>query len=359
MTTITTLMEQGIADGVFPAAELLVARQSDILFHEHYGDLSDETVFDLASLTKPVATATRCMQLVAEKRLTLDTKLETILSQAETTPAEQLTCRQLLSHTAGCAPWRPLYQAVAPKMIGTPRAYEQIVLAALAEPLETAPGTQGHYSDLGYILLGAALEQIDGRALEEQFVQEIAEPLGLTDTFFRPLPQAARSDDLYADRDYAPTEECPWRGSVVRGFVHDQNCYAMGGVAGHAGLFGTALDLHTFIHQFVACYRGHSEWISQPVLREFLDCGHIGAITNASHLCGWDTPGIRDSQAGTHFSNLSIGHLGFTGCSMWIDLERDWWVVLLTNRVHPRADNNRIREFRPRLHDAVYEGLIA
>lgn len=359
MNAITTLMERAIADGVFPAAELLVAARSTILLHEHLGDLSGETIFDIASLTKPIATATRCMQMVATGQLSLETPLVKLLPQAEDTPAAGLTCRQLLNHTAGCVAWRPWYQQVAQKMIGAPRVYEQIVLSALNEPLETMPGTQGRYSDVGYILLGAGLEQLDGRGLEEQFAEEIADPLGLTDTFFRPLPQAARGVDRYGDRDYAPTEACAWRGETLRGFVHDQNCYAMGGVAGHAGLFSTALDLHTFIHQCVSCYRGHSEWIDQAIVRTFLDRRHIDVIANASHLCGWDTPGSRNSQAGKHFGHCTIGHLGYTGCSMWIDLEQDWWVILLTNRIHPRTDNEQIRLFRPTLHDTIYQQLIA
>ncbi len=359
MKTIHTLMEHAVANGIFPAAELLVARHSEVILHEHYGEASGVTVFDIASLTKPFATATRTMQLIAANRLTLDTTLAEIFPQAAHTPYARISCRQLLNHTAGCVPHRPFFERVERDVIGTEKGYHHIVTATLHEPLENTTGTHQHYSDLGYILLGAALEQLDGRGLHTQFAEEIAEPLGLTDTFFRPLPQAGRGAEGYEDRDYAPTENCPWRGNVVRGFVHDQNCYAMGGVAGHAGLFSTGVDLHTFIHQIVACARGHSEWIPQNIVQNFLDRRAIELIANASHLCGWDTPGLRHSQAGSHFSRQSIGHLGYTGCSMWIDLERDWWVILLTNRIHPSKDNDRIREFRPQLHDAIYQRLIA
>lgn len=345
-------------EGIFPSAELLVARQSEILLHEHFGDAGDATVFDIASLTKPFATATRCMQLVATGHVTLETELETLLPEAAQTPLAHVTMRHLLTHTAGCVPWKPFFQTIAKESIGTPQAYEQIVYAALTEPTLSPPQEAARYTDLGYIALGKALEVIDSRGLETQFAEEIADPLGLTDTFYRPLPQAGRGPDRYHDRDYAPTETCAWRGTTLQGLVHDQNCYAMGGVGGHAGLFSTGLDLHTFIYQFVSCYRGHSAWIPQNIVREFLDPQHIGAIANASHLCGWDTPGVSHSQAGKHFSTPSIGHLGYTGCSMWIDLRHDWWVILLTNRIHPRTDNDRIRTFRPVLHDAVYDTLI-
>lgn len=365
METVNQFMTQAVHEGVFPAAELLVARQGDIVHHGHFGAATPGMRFDIASLTKPVATATRCMQLVSTGALHLDRAASGYLPILRDTKLARVTCRQLLSHMAGCAAWRPFYRNIPAREVGTPEGHIAILQQIIAEPLEAAPGARCVYSDLGYMLLGAILEHVDGRGLEVQFQEEIARPLELADTGFRPLPQSRRpghttgeSTDTGVSPACAPTEDCPWRDTVLQGAVHDQNAFAMGGVAGHAGLFSTAEDLHTFVYQMITCWRGHSEWIRPEIVRDFLDFTHLGLLEDASHLCGWDTPRFTNSQAGHHFSAQSIGHLGYTGCSVWVDLQKQWWVVLLTNRVHPTPTNEKIRSFRPQLHDAIYECLF-
>ncbi len=354
MHRIDHMMSQAIADGIFPAAELLIAKDGGIRHHHHYGAAQRGTRFDIASLTKPIATATRAMQLTAIGKFLLRARLGDVLHDAAHSPHAHTTMQQLLSHTAGLPAWRPFYEAMPRDIVATPEGRAWLIAQVLAEPATAAPGSQALYSDLGFILLGAVLEQIDGRSLDAQFADDIAGPLGLTDTGFRAF---VRTPHAPVGMRCAPTEDCAWRKKIVHGVVHDQNCYAMGGVAGHAGLFSTATDLHAFVHQFLTCAHGHSSWLDAAIIAQFLDFTHLGTIRDASHLCGWDTPSFTNSQAGKYFSARSIGHLGFTGCSLWIDLEKDWWVILLTNRVHPRADNSAIKTFRPQLHDAIAAAL--
>jgi CubicO group peptidase (beta-lactamase class C family) len=153
----------------------------------------------------------------------------------------------------------------------------------------------------------------------------------------------------------AATERCPWRKRVLCGEVHDDNAYAMGGVAGHAGLFGAARDVDTVLGRLSACWSGTDEFIPQAVLREFWT--RDTAVPQSTWTLGWDTPSPSASQAGTRFSPTTVGHLGFTGTSLWLDLERGRHVILLTNRVHPSRDNNAIKEFRPMIHDLINQAM--
>ena len=155
----------------------------------------------------------------------------------------------------------------------------------------------------------------------------------------------------------APTERCPWRNRVLCGEVHDDNAYAMGGVAGHAGMFGTAADIDRLASRLRACWRGEDDFMPREVVREFWT--RDPTVEGSTWALGWDTPSPTNSTAGTRIGPNSVGHLGFTGTSLWIDLERDAHVILLTNRVHPQRDNDRIRDVRPRVHDATLEALDA
>lgn len=351
-------MQQAITDSVFPSGELLVARHGNIIHHGHYGSASTNTIFDIASLTKPLATATLCMQLVNSGELYLDKTIPRYLPRIQRSAYANATLRQLLTHTAGFPAWFPFYKNVKSE-IGTPEAMIEILESVLATPPAYTAGKQSIYSDLGYMLLGAIIENVGGAGIEQQFEEHVAHALGLDKTFYAPLEQSLRTTprtllELPTNCEFAKTELCEWRGKLINKEVHDQNCYAMGGVAGHAGLFSNALDLHTYLHQLVACWRGHSDWIHQEVVQNFLDFERLEKIENSTHLAGWDTPSKKNkSSAGTMFSEQSIGHLGFTGCSMWVDLTKRFWVILLTNRVSPTTNNEKIKTFRPQIHDAI------
>lgn len=360
----TTMMQAAIDRKLYTAAELLVAQRGTITHHAHYGEASAQTVFDLASLTKPLATAARCMQLVTSGTLALADRACTFLPELADGPFAEITLRQLLTHTAGFPAWLPdFYQQLPRDLIGTPDAYRQLMQRIVATPPQYPPGTGYTYSDLGYILCGLLLERLTGHGLEEQFYEEIAQSLHMTRTGFLPLPTAQRRTFLdRTDLQFVPTEDCPWRGTVVCGVVHDYTSYAIGGVAGHAGLFGTASDLHHFAQALLTTWHSSDEapvtsgllGVSPVALRQFLDWDAPRPSPTASHLCGWDTPSGKQPAAGTHCSPQTIGHLGFTGCSLWIDLRTERTAILLTNASYPRLDKTQFQAWRSQLHNVIF-----
>ena len=198
---------------------------------------------------------------------------------------------------------------------------------------------------------------ITGKALDRYCKERIFKPLGLHATSFIDLNMVrARRIEPVTDL-IAATERCPWRGRVLCGAVHDDNAYAMGGVAGHAGLFGSARDIDRLLVELRASWLGKSDFLPQKIVREFWTVD--GGVPGSTWALGWDTPSPTGSMAGTLFSKNTVGHLGFTGTSVWMDLDRDRHIVLLTNRVHPRRDNDAIREFRPMIHDRINRALEA
>ncbi|HWP34819.1 MAG TPA: serine hydrolase, partial [Thermodesulfobacteriota bacterium] len=214
-----------------------------------------------------------------------------------------------------------------------------------ATPLEALPGTRALYSDLGFVTLGAVLEAAGDAPLEALYRRYVREPFGLDETDYAPRGAPPPWPPGTA---VAATEVSAWRGGVIEGEVHDDTAWAMGGVAGHAGLFGTARDLHRFAARWLAMAEGAAGPLPRPlVLETFRRQGAPGT----TRTLGWDTPAPEGSQAGTRLAPVSIGHLGYAGTSLWIDPTRRLVVVLLTNRVHPTRENRRILAFRPRFHD--------
>jgi serine-type D-Ala-D-Ala carboxypeptidase len=382
--SIDRAFDAALTDGVFPAAGLVAARGGEIVLASTYGNAREGTCFDISSITKPIATATIAMQLVSEGLLKLDDTVYQWLAGARQPHHRDMTVYHLLDHTAGLPAWVPFYRELPLSIVGTEQSRHLIVSECLSEPLVASPGEKTIYSDLGYILLGEILEQAGGAPLDVLFAKRVAKPLGLADTFFvhvaGGISTTARRTTTTADQHvptpkhgiagerrvrkqgetsrFAPTEDCPWRERVVHGQVHDQNAYAMGGVAGHAGLFSTARDLHRFSLELARCYRGESDWIPQPIVKEFLQVGKVKPHGDAFVL-GWNRPSRRNSASGHHFSPNTVGHLGYTGCSIWIDLTKDFWIILLTNRIHPSTTNEKIKAFRPKIHDVIYDELIA
>jgi len=380
---IDLAFKEAVSEGIFPSADLLVAKGGEVLFSARYGDAREHTCFDISSLTKPVSTATLAMMLVAEELLTLDDTVYQWLAGARRPAHKQITVRMLLDHTSGLPAWQPYYRELPLSLVGTEAGKRLVLDSCYAEELLSPPGEKTRYSDLGYILLGEIIEEAAGAPLDELFSQRIARPLNLRDTFFVrnvgapvitgrrtttspdqhiPTPKhgmkgerTARAGDK--NRRFASTEDCPWRERVVHGEVHDPNAYALGGVAGHAGLFSTAADLHAFAREIAACRRGESDFIPCDTVRLFLPEG-VKLPTGDEYVLGWDRPSRKNSASGHRFSPDTVGHLGFTGCSIWMDFAQDFWIILLTNRIHPSAMNERIATFRPRIHDLIYDELI-
>ena len=353
---IDAALTQALQERVFSGAQVLFGRGSRTLGAGVCGVVSGDsearpvdeyTLFDIASLTKPVATTTLAMLARQEGRIDLEAPLENYLP--DFARPEKLKLRQLLQHNSGLPAWLPLYEEVAGKGWTADRVREFYLARLEKIPLEVFPESKRIYSDLGFILLGFALEAVYARRLADLFWEKIAQPLGMTHTLFHPLNHPER----VMPQDIAATEICPWRGRLLWGEVHDDNCHALGGAAGHAGLFGTARDLEIFLREILAARRGGGKILKQESFEIFLGESVFPKL-------GWDTVSEPNSQAGKYFSpGHSIGHLAFTGCSFWLDFSDEKYVILLTNRVHPSRKNDAIREFRPKLHDLVLQSILS
>ena len=313
-------------------------------YDENSPEVRADTIFDLASVSKAIATTTMAMQLYERGLISLEEPLAQTLPEFITlSPKHQqewrqaVSIRMLLAHSSGLPAYEKLFE------FATSRA--DLVRAALTTPLRLAPGTRADYSDIGYILLGEVLAAKAGVPLDEFLKQEVFAPLGMTHTCFNPAPELKS--------EIPPTEEDRrFRWRVIQGEVNDENAYIMGGVAGHAGVFAPATD----IARFAECMLHGGAPILQPeTVKLFTRCESAPAGT--SRALGWDTPSRPDSSSGRYFSSLSFGHLGFTGTSLWVDPGRKLSVTLLTNRTWPDRSSQLIREIRPRVHDAIVEAI--
>jgi CubicO group peptidase (beta-lactamase class C family) len=364
-------IEQAIAAGAFPGAVVLVSRAGRVVMHAAHGVRSvdpertpmlRDTVFDLSSLTKPLATATAFMLLVKERKVQLDDRVSRFFHNFGVHGKTHVSFRHLLAHCSGLPGWKPYYREVERiekagrvHFVGSRGAKEFVYEQIHRERPEYPVGERSVYSDLGFMLLGELIETVTRMPLDRFCHERIFRPLGLRSTGFIDL-SALRARKIAPVNDaIAPTERCPWRRRVLCGEVHDDNAWAMGGVAGHAGLFAAAHDVDALAARLVACWRGEDDFVPSEIVREFWTIDR--SVPDSTWALGWDTPAARGSSAGSRISRAAVGHLGFTGTSLWIDLERGANVVLLTNRVHPRRDNERIKEWRPRIHDAAFEAL--
>jgi CubicO group peptidase (beta-lactamase class C family) len=366
-----------VAEGATPGLVVLVAAQGQTLFHEAFGARQlvprrlpalPETTYDVASLTKAVATSVLAMQEIGAGHLTLDTKVATLLpefshrTEDDTKPGRQddnpldlgrddVTVRQLLGHSSGLPAHRPFWKQAA----HSPAERLAIERLAAREPLAYLPGTRAVYSDLGFILLGWLLERLTGARLDLLFQDRIARPLGLAATTFVSLADSDARARLLGDRTVAATQISAERHGLVLGEVDDMNAFAMGGIAGHAGLFSTAGDLAAIATALVAAFRDDGDLVAGDVIRQFWS---PSGVPGSTWRLGWDGPAESGSQAGERLSRTSVGHLAFTGCSLWIDPVREVVVALLSNRVHPAVPtDDRFRRFRPALHDAALTAL--
>lgn len=368
MQTLDACLRQATADGTVPGAVICVAYRGQVVWHEAYGaaavtpeyrPMQRDTLFDLASLTKVIATTSLLLVAHHDGVCRLDEALQRFYLQSRGTWLGALTVRQLLAHTGGLAAYLPLYQTLLPEGPASPAApsvatrRRQAILHILDAPCAYPPGAQQLYSDLGFILLAELVETCYQQPLDRLFYERVAQPLGLQCTGYRPL--AGPSPLPASPTAYAATEACAWRGRVLAGEVHDENAWAMGGVAGHAGLFATAADVWRFVHAMLESAAGRRDWLPPALLRESWQ--RHSAPPDTTRALGWDTPTPGHSSSGDYFSARSIGHLGFTGCSLWIDLERQVTVVLCTNRVHPSRCATGITRLRPAVHNLIMRAL--
>lgn len=311
-----------------------------------------QTFFDLASLTKPLATTLAVLCLIKQKKLSLDSRLDQLSRGYLPEDKRKINLKMLLNHSSGLPAHREFFRTV--KGVDRLKAKETMLRLVLDEPLEYEPGVKTVYSDLGYMLLGWLVEEISTTPLNRFVEKNIYKPLGLEEHLaFLPL------DDKVCrqGRSFSDTENCDWREKQLHGEVSDDNCWALGGVAGHAGLFGDIVGVTELVRHLLDQWQGREDVDSY----DRVDLVHFltrqQEEENGTWGLGFDTPSAKGSSAGQNISPTSAGHLGFTGTSFWIDPVRDAAVVLLTNRVHPSRDNDRIKEFRPAFHDAVFKTL--
>jgi CubicO group peptidase (beta-lactamase class C family) len=344
------LLDRAVADGAFPGGALAVGYHGMLVAHafgkqtydEAAAAITPETIYDAASLTKPVVTATLVAMLDEASEIDVDAPVARYLPVwalgANADWRARVTVRHLLTHTSGLPPHRDYFRTLRKK--------PGVVAHVMAEPLGYEPGTQSVYSDLDFILLGQIVEELTGKQLDQLARERIFEPLGMTSSMFNP-PKSLRAR-------IAPTEEDKFRKRLLHGEVHDENAWAMEGVAGHAGLFSTAPNLAIFCQMLLnGGIYAHRRLLRRETIHKFTA---VEPLSGNERTLGWMVP-TEDSTSGKYFSPRSFGHLAFTGCSIWIDPEKELFVVLLTNRVHPTRDNNQMPRLRRGLHNAIVEGL--
>ena len=348
------VIERAVADKAFPGATVAIGYRGKVSLHA-FGNLSyaanaaavdTHTNYDIASLTKVVATTTLVAKLVEGDfpvPLDLDARVERYLPEWSTGPQpewrRQVTVRHLLTHTSGLPPFKEYWR--------TSKSKQETLTKIFAEPLEYEPGTKEIYSDLGIILMAEIIERLTGRTLDDLAKTNIFTPLAMKDTMFRPPKK------LWPW--IAPTEiDNNLRHRLVQGEVHDENAFAIGGVSGHAGLFSTAPDLASFCQMLLnGGVYAHHRILRRATITQFTTPQQLSSGTRT---LGWAVP-TEGGSSGHYFSSHSFGHTGFTGTSIWIDPDRQLFVVLLTNRVHPTRENQKIAQVRPTFHDAVMQAL--
>ncbi len=345
------VLDQAVADHAFPGGVLAVGYQNELTIHEFGRQTYDpkspavnqDTIYDAASLTKPIVTASLVAMQVEAGRIGLDSPVARYIPEWNEGPnpdwRKTVTVRNLLTHSSGL----PAHQ----DYFLTLHSQREFIAAICKEPLEYAPGTKTIYSDLGFILLGEILERVTGQALDALARERIFAPLDMGSTEFHPAKELLSR--------IAPTEnDTTFRKKLVQGVVHDENAFVLGGVAGHAGMFTTAGDLAVFCQMMLnGGIYGHHRFLNRTTLAQFTA---PQALAGGARTLGWMTP-TPNSSSGRYFSPGSYGHLGFTGTSIWIDPSRQLFVILLTNRVFPTRDNDKIASVRPAVHDAVLESL--
>lgn len=359
-SAVYDLLQEAISDKIFPGCAFGVLQGSNIRILDALGrqtydsdapSIEPSSVFDLASLTKVLATTSMAMLLFDRQQLNLDQPLTDILPEfaSGTAPAgidedarHSVTIRHLLAHCSGLAGYARLFEFA--------HSREELLNACLHMPLEHLPSAVAEYSDIGFILLGRALETLAGETIDNFCRREVFAPLQMNHTGFLPSPDTWPS--------IPPTErDTAFRLRIIQGEVQDENCWVMGGISGHAGLFGNVLDALKFARCLIApASSADDKLLFRPDTIKLFST-RTGMPPASSRALGWDTPSS-PSSSGNYFSSDSIGHLGYAGTSIWIDRVKGVAVVLLTNRTWPSRDNQGIRRIRPIFHDRIWQALI-
>ncbi len=345
---VDEIIQSAIEDGAFPGAVVLVSHKGKIVYEKAFGHLTYDdtsaivttnTIYDLASLTKVIATTTAAMICYDRKLFSLDDPVAKYIPEFAQNGKENVTIKNLLLHNSGLPAFKRFYK----KYSSADEVYKDIY----ATQLNYKTGNKTVYSDLGMITLAKVIEKVTGKKFDEFCEEEIFEPLGMNSTFFNP-PDSLKYR-------IAPTEiDNYWRHTLVWGKVHDETAALLGGVAGHAGLFSTAEDISKLLQMLLNKGKiNGKQFIKQETVKLFT----TRYSNSSTRALGWDTKSEVNSTAGDLFDISSFGHTGFTGTSVWVDPIRKLFVVFLTNRVYPTRENKKLYKVRPALHDAVINAL--
>ncbi|GAB5519384.1 MAG: hypothetical protein RhofKO_16350 [Rhodothermales bacterium] len=350
---VDSLMVRAIGNRAFPGAAVAIGNADSLVLMRAYGQftyddapaITTASQFDMASLTKIIATTTVTMKLLEADRLSLDDRVSNYIPAFAQSGKANITLFHLLSHTAGLRPYRAFHTEGL-------LTREEVIDAIMAEPLRTPPGTEARYSDFSMITLALVIEHITGQPFADVARQLVFEPLGMMDTGFRPT---------VADNRVVPTEiDSGFRKRLIQGEVHDETAWLLGGTAGHAGLFSTVEDVARFTRMMVNAGRVDSTQFLQPETIQLFTTRLDPTAERHTRALGWDTRALigKRSSAGLFLGPNSYGHTGFTGTSMWIDPDADLYVIMLSNRVYPSRRNRRYAAVRSELADIAYRTLI-
>lgn len=351
-------MERAI-DDVFPGGVLYVDFKGKVLINKGFGFLfkdekvTEDTIYDIASLTKPMATTTIIMKLHEEKKINLEDRVKDYIDESKNKWLGEIPICFLLSHSSGLGDWKPygmrFLKEEKEKEGDYDFAKKKIIEWIINEEQKYKPFEKSLYSDIGFIILGFIIEKIEKKDLSSIFRNYVSRPLNLNDTFYIQCP------DEFQKR-IAPTGWSDLRKRFLRGEVQDDNAFILGGSSGHAGVFSSAKDIGKWARTLIECYKGQNAYLKKGTLKLFWSKKFSPPYS--TWRLGFDTPTPMASSSGKYFSLNSYGHLGWTGCSFWIDIEKDLIVVLLTNRTQLHPDNQKIKKFRPILHDAIIEAFL-
>lgn len=350
LDSLKTCLNQAINDSVFPGCAISVGFRGKLIFEQGFGNFTYNysspkvkvnSIFDLASVTKVVATTTISMILYDQGRLKLDWNVSDIVPAFQGKDKDRVTIRMLLTHTSGLPGWVRFYLDLDGK--------ERVVQEICNTELINEPGTVYVYSDLGMIIMQNIIETITEKPLDQLVQDYITIPLGMKRTFYNP--------DSSLKSEIVPTEISEWHKKLVHGFVHDENTFVMGGVSGHAGLFSTVQDLSILCQMYLngGLYDGKRILTSETIE---LFTSRQNIIEGNTRALGWDTRSEEHSMAGDYMSMSAFGHSGFTGTTVWIDPENQVFVVLLSNRVYPTRENKKISRVRPNVHNYVMNAIL-
>lgn len=376
------LLERAVRESVFPGAVLSVAVGGRTIYSKAFGTKWDtrfteqcasagpmdiDTVFDVAGLTQAIVTLPLLMKFVGEHKVNLSDRLSRYIQGFGVLGKSPITIAQLLSHTSGLPAWTPFYEDLLLANSGTrmgiltSRAARDFIITSInRSALKSPPGTKQLASETGFLVLGHLVEILSGMTLEKAAQRYIFHALGLKSTSYIDLSLMKRRGIHPVTNLIAPTEECPWRNRVLCGEVHDDNTWAMGGIAGHSGLFTTAADVQAVAMHLLMSARGESDFLKPQVVQQFwsyrAELSDSRSAESGWHL-GWESPSSENGLDGSALSPQAVGICGFTGCSLWMEPARAISIVLLSNRVHPSRGNKKIRAFRAELHSSVLAAL--